>query len=346
MPDSSQSSNIQSPLSYGKFLTVQWTLTSVAVVLTTGRFIIRMRNRSRLALDDWAHGFAMTMLIVYMIQYSILFPISNAVELYGIGIGPKPSTSELKRFLHLLIPTEIMFWVVLYSVKITFLLLYREIFGVSLIFLRVWWIVFLYTFLTFWAAFLTVFWTCGSPSKLFDISACLSTHAQDVTNNFAETMVALNIAGDLAIIALPLWMLRKLQMSIKQKFGFAVMFLMAAIVIFFDIARIAIGDGGGAISLASLWDILEPCAAVIISSLIPYRSLLRSNKQEPSSSYRNIEGSGRSDTLGVKSTSKYELRVRSMTSESQMGKSAGVSNSSTTRSVDILHEPEDTRSVV
>lgn len=117
----------------------------------------------------------MVTLIVYMALWSVLFPISNAIQLYSVGQGSKPSNSELEKFLRLVVPSEILFWVVLYLVKFTFLLLYRQIFGVNKQFKKYWWAVFAYTFITFWAAFLTVFWTCGTPSKLFNLRTLPST---------------------------------------------------------------------------------------------------------------------------------------------------------------------------
>lgn len=192
-----------------------WTLTGVSIVLTIGRFIIRYRTRSALQWDDLTHGFALLALLVFMALYTRLFPLTVELLLYSVGVGPMPSPAQLSKFFHLLVPTEIMFWVVLYAVKVTFLLLYREIFGVKKNFMRFWWAVMAYTIITFLIAFFTVFWSCGSPSQLynlrkrknfrlrrgskltFSIEACLSPAASTATDNFATTNVPLNVLGDI-----------------------------------------------------------------------------------------------------------------------------------------------------
>ena len=147
-----------------------WTLTFVGLALTFGRFVIRMRTKSSLKSDDFTQCFALLILIIYMAMYSALFPLTMELQLYSLKMGPKPSTAHLHKFFHLLVPTEIFFWVVIYLVKLTFMLLYQQIFGVKKKFMVFWWIVLTYTILTFIAAVLTVFWSCGSPSELFSLS--------------------------------------------------------------------------------------------------------------------------------------------------------------------------------
>ena len=86
-------------------------------------------------------------------------------------------------------------------------------------------------------------------------------------------------------MVLPLWMIRGLKMRTKKRIGLACLFSLALIVIALDCFRIAFGDGGGIISLACLWDVLEPSIAVIVSALITYRALFpsagKSSKRKP-----------------------------------------------------------------
>ena len=161
------------------------------------------------------HGCALIALFAFGALYTKLFPLSTSLALFAKKSGPEPSISDLKRFYHILLATEFMFWIVIYLVKFSFLLFYRTIFGISATFIRFWWAVFAFTFLTFWACFATVFWTCTTPSQLFvlsksfltslgpstcthpDLEVCLSASSARVTNQYAETCVALNIASDL-----------------------------------------------------------------------------------------------------------------------------------------------------
>ena len=142
----------------------------MAVCLTVGRFIIRKRTLGKLHLDDYLHGFATAVLLAYIGGYTALYPLSMAVELWGKKQGPEPSRELIIRFLHLEVAGEILFWVILYTVKFSFLIFYRHIFGVSHLFMKYWWGVVAFTSVAFLAAFLTVFWTCGTPSKFLVLS--------------------------------------------------------------------------------------------------------------------------------------------------------------------------------
>lgn len=94
------------------------------------------------------------------------------------------------------------------------------------------------------------------------------------------------------VILLPLWMLRRLQMPIGRKLGLAALFLIAITDVIFDISRTVYTVHGGAVALDTIWDILEPTIAVIVSSLPTYKALLRSAKRERNTRYQNLGHSG------------------------------------------------------
>ena len=93
-----------------------------------------------------------------------------------------------------------------------------------------------------------------------------------------------------AVIFLPLWMLRRLQMPISQKLGLAALFLIAITDVIFDITRTAYT--GGEIAVDAIWDVLEATVAVIVSSLPTYKPLLGGAKRERNTRYQNLGHSG------------------------------------------------------
>ena len=98
-------------------------------------------------------------------------------------------------------------------------------------------------------------------------------------------------------MVLPIWMIRGLNMRTRKKLGLAFLFSLALVVIVLDCLRIALGHEGGLISLASLWNILEPTVAVSLSALITYRALYtsagKSSKRKPSDYVYNSSQSQR-----------------------------------------------------
>lgn len=87
-------------------------------------------------------------------------------------------------------------------------------------------------------------------------------------------------------------MLRRLQMSMSRKLGLAAIFLIAITDVVFDITRTVYTVNGGAVALDTIWDILEPTIAVIVSSLPTYKALLGIAKKKQSTSYQDLGHSG------------------------------------------------------
>jgi hypothetical protein len=131
---------------------IGWTFTAAAVALTAARYVVRLRVLGGLQLDDLLHGCALATTIAFMGLLTAALQqnyASLADEAYYQRVG--------------LAATWTGFVGVMYLVKFTFLALYRKVFQVSTSFMLAWKVVFVFTGLCFAAAFLSIFWMCGSP---------------------------------------------------------------------------------------------------------------------------------------------------------------------------------------
>ena len=81
-------------------------------------------------------------------------------------------------------------------------------------------------------------------------------------------------------------------MPMSRKLGLAALFLIAITDVVFDITRTVYTVHGGAVALDTIWDILEPTIAVIVSSLPTYKALLGATKKEKNTSYQNLGHNG------------------------------------------------------
>ena len=144
-----------------------WVFTGSGVALTAGRYIIRLKTVKSFKADDYVHGLAVFVLLCYVSTYTVMFPLNYSVEFWIAGTGKPPPESDVRRYFHLEIAVSTQFWVVIYLVKLAFLLFYRSIFGVSQLFMKAWWLVTVFTLLTFLTNFITVFWACEAPRHLF-----------------------------------------------------------------------------------------------------------------------------------------------------------------------------------
>ena len=151
-------------------------MTGVGVILTAGRYVIRRRLMGGLAWDDLTHGLAVATLLGYVAMYTAAFPVVYDV---GSWTSPEksqtqpPSDSELLQFFRSMVAVSILLWACIYLIKLSFLLLYHKLFGVSQRFTRVWWIVTIFTLMTFLACILATLWICDTPAQLFVLGECI-----------------------------------------------------------------------------------------------------------------------------------------------------------------------------
>lgn len=134
--------------------------------MSVGRFIIRKRVLEGLRMDDLTHAFAVIVLIPYQSIGTMIYPLSIKLEAYGAQTSAS-SIPTFERLFRLELAGQFLFWIILYAVKFTFLIFFRQIFGVNRLFMKWWWALLVYTWLAFIASFLTALWVCGDPSDLF-----------------------------------------------------------------------------------------------------------------------------------------------------------------------------------
>ncbi|KAL8787522.1 MAG: hypothetical protein Q9213_002180 [Squamulea squamosa] len=245
-----------SELSRNGLTALTWVFTGAGIVLTAGRYAIRLKTVKSLKMDDYIHGAALVILVGYVSTYTVMFPLNYSVEFWVAGLGKGPSVTDLKRYFRLEIAVSLLFWIIIYLVKFSFLAFYHLLFSVSRKFMRAWWPVCAFTVVTFLINFISVFWACEAPRQLFAL-----------------------------VIILPLWMIRGLQISTSRKVGLAGLFLIAIIDVIFDITRTIYTVDGGAVALDTIWDILEPTIAVIVSSLPTYKALFGTTRKKQDSVY-------------------------------------------------------------
>ncbi|KAL8979252.1 MAG: hypothetical protein Q9205_005371, partial [Flavoplaca limonia] len=147
-----------------------WTLTAVAIVLSVGRFTIRYVTAGRFHLDDASHLLSLLLLIGLAAAYTTGFPYSVRIaRISSKQEVPPPLTDPFYReYLQLRLVVTLLVFMVLWSVKATFLIFYRLLFDVSRTFIRMWWAAVALVFATFWVCIGSTLTLCGSASDLYN----------------------------------------------------------------------------------------------------------------------------------------------------------------------------------
>lgn len=149
-----------------------WTLSAVAIVLSIGRFTIRYATAGRFYLDDASHLLSILLLIGLASAYTTGFPYSARIARISAKVekAPPPTDPFYHKYLQLRLTVTLLVFMVLWSVKATFLIFYRLLFDVSKIFVRVWWAAVALTFATFWVCIGSTLTLCGAASDLYNFS--------------------------------------------------------------------------------------------------------------------------------------------------------------------------------
>lgn len=144
---------------------VSWSFTGVAVLLTGGRLWIRCTVIRRLSWDDGAHMLGLLLLLAQIAIVSGASPLMyRLLEYPDFESSPQ---GDVRVFVRLNAAAVMVSWCCLYAVKNSFMLLYRQIFQVSQVFIRAWWTVLTFTILTFWVSIAGFITECGRPSALY-----------------------------------------------------------------------------------------------------------------------------------------------------------------------------------
>lgn len=149
---------------------ILWTFTSIAIILSAGRFAIRYALASRFFWDDASHLLSVLLLITVASTYTAGFPYSTRIaRISAKQEAAPPFTDPLYHtYLQIRLVITLLVFMVLWSVKATFLIFYRLLFGVSRTFIRVWWTAIAFTFASFWVCLGSTFTICGSVSDLYN----------------------------------------------------------------------------------------------------------------------------------------------------------------------------------
>ena len=95
-------------------------------------------------------------------------------------------------------------------------------------------------------------------------------------------------------------------MPTSRKVGLAALFMIAITDVIFDIIRTVYTVNGGSVAPNTIWDIIEPTIAVIVSSLPTYKALLGPTKKRKNRSYQNLAHSGAVIWKGTRSQNAKE----------------------------------------
>ena len=173
-----------------------WTFTTIAILLSIGRFAIRYVTASRFYWDDASHLLSIILLIALAGTYTAGFPYSARIARIGRKEEAAPPLTDpfYHTYLQFRLIVTLLVFMVLWSVKATFLVFYRLLFEVSHSFVRLWWAAVALTFVSFWVCIGSTFTICGPASDLYNFGTqpVLQALGRSKINSFQKSATHLS----------------------------------------------------------------------------------------------------------------------------------------------------------
>ena len=145
-------------------------MTTISVLLTMGRLALRWHSNRRIGPDDWLNALAALLCVPFAVITMRYLPDEYWGQRYYLGLGGKIPTFEEQVYGNKLeLATLLLFWLIIYLVKASFLALYWHLFRVSSRFLIVWWCTAGFIVLSFLITMTSVLWKCGNPADILDL---------------------------------------------------------------------------------------------------------------------------------------------------------------------------------
>ncbi|KAH7091950.1 hypothetical protein FB567DRAFT_545158 [Paraphoma chrysanthemicola] len=271
------------------------TLTSVFVIART--LTTQVLRPKRWLPQDAIIYVAYILYIILAVLYIVVTPILFRLTAVGEKrMKPYPTLrNEHKLMVRIFFVNTMFFWLVLWTVKLSFLMLYKRLIeGLHNIYIKLWWASVVIWFLSLVGSLTSHMTACSSMRAWFTPGACQTP--RDIRSQIASLYFtyAVDVLTDLMIMALPIRIIWNLKMPQTQKFGITGLFGIGIILIAVATLRVAqIGGKAQSISQPSaswlaLWGVIETSIAVIIGCCPAFVTLIR-NHTTPAVSY-NAQG--------------------------------------------------------
>ncbi|KAI1875846.1 uncharacterized protein JN550_002132 [Neoarthrinium moseri] len=256
---------------------ISWYIcTAVAVVFAGGRQLNQWRRFRKFTIEDGCLMLASCCLVADLI-------IQQYMWNRGMADMSNATRDDFIAIMQMIVPGSIFYVTSLWAVKFALTLLYKKIaapgtkiqivFNIMLGFLAATWLV----------IFFHIIFQCYPHDKRWSLDPEYQCSQESATVNYWITILT-NIFADVIIICLPVSMVLKLQMKLKQKLGVLAIFALGIFVVISSIVR-AYYSKRNETMLTCTVSMVETSIAIVAASLPALRSLVLGRSSQAANSY-------------------------------------------------------------
>ncbi|KAF9734790.1 hypothetical protein PMIN06_000743 [Paraphaeosphaeria minitans] len=273
---------------------------ALATIALLGRIGVRLIIRRRLFLDDYILLFGYAALIsatAVIYRFCHLIYVLNALKYERAVI---PTLQDLQAIGHAQAINYSLLaaiWTAICSVKLCFLTALKSLIAnVSIRVTVFYWFAVALSIVT-WCLSWTIAWIICPYVGNELILHCSPDTPYVKTIALSIMVTVLDIATDLIIVSIPIWILRNVRLRLKQKFAIAMFLCLSVVMIATGITRMALSRFKGHDDYTSEYLILylEACIAVLMACIAAFRSVFvetRRREQEEQHRLHDVDGNG------------------------------------------------------
>ncbi|TLD26401.1 hypothetical protein PspLS_05141 [Pyricularia sp. CBS 133598] len=298
-------------LSYRDLMILIWVLWTIALFATLFRGISQYVLQRRLHADDyWAIGGFLCLTAMAALATTIMQRLFVAIG-YFQAIDSDPfaalplnfsefidnMTSSLKA----MFASMIVFWTTLWTAKYSILFFVKRVVNGLPGYMQAWWACFALVTLLYLACIVSLFMTCMPLQKYWTILGEPNCYGPNDIGRAQGSLIFATVAdiiADIAIMILPLNLLRKLMIPRGAKAGLFFIFSLGTIIIIFAFIRLSqavrsmeqvsgdIKEATKTPVILSQWGFLECAVGIIVAMLPAFRFLFSKNRANASKANR------------------------------------------------------------
>ncbi|KAF4434125.1 hypothetical protein FACUT_7977 [Fusarium acutatum] len=257
---------------------IVWTCFTIATLFVSLRLFVRWLQNRRFLADDywitWAWLCALTMAILQTEQMDSLWYMTY-LQAGRVAYDPIELEFHRIQITRWQFPVIKLFWIILWSVKASFLALFYTLVQPFPVIRRCWYGVSVFAASALIVCIICSVLTCSPPSNYFQ-GSCDSPREQWRQSFNVIFSTTVDVATDLMIMALPIAVLPSLQLDTKKKIGLGIAFSLGIIIICVAIIRMSKVIVGNQVDLVGLaiWGAVETATALVVGSLPALKGLL------------------------------------------------------------------------
>ncbi|KAF3039020.1 hypothetical protein E8E12_007244 [Didymella heteroderae] len=257
---------------------VSWYICTVAAVPFV---VLRMYTR-------WAKfgGLAIEDGLIVLALLCLIGDLAIQQHMWNLGLGNMAAVTpeNLKGIMQMIVPGSVLYVASLWAVKFALVLFYKRLAVPGSRLVTVYNVALGGLAVTFLIIFFDILFQCYPYDKRWSADPAYQCDPKAATANYWITIL-FNIISDAIIISLPITMVMRLQMKLKQKLGVAAVFALGVFVIISSIIR-AYYSHRNETMLTCTVSMVETAIAIIASCLPALRSMfIGGNTQNATSSY-------------------------------------------------------------